>query len=246
MAIQKKMPASEKRGVLYLISGKGVKDAVKLRRDATILGREKGDVLIEDTEVSASHCQIQNINDVYHVFDMNSTNGTFVNKERILKARLSPGDVITIGTTALKFELEDERAVRHLATIFKASRNSENRTGATIVDTLIENELRTTQSFTVVIKATYPDKSTEELELRQRLIYIGRASSFGKFDQDSEMSRKHLLIKINDLGQVFLEDQGSTNGVFVNGRRLRGMFPIGGDDEVKVGGCVIRVASKKS
>jgi pSer/pThr/pTyr-binding forkhead associated (FHA) protein len=51
---------------------------VKLRRDATILGREKGDILIKDREISSTHCQIQFIEGVYHIFDMNSTNGTLL------------------------------------------------------------------------------------------------------------------------------------------------------------------------
>ena len=245
MVAQKKPVPAEKRAVLYLVSGKGVKDAVKLRRDATILGREKGDVIIDDNEASSTHCQIQNINDVYHIFDMNSTNGTFVNNERVIKARLNPGDVITIGTTSLRFALEDEKAVRHISTIFKASRSASERSGATLVDTLIENELRSTQAYVLKIKITYPDNNSEDVELRQRLVYVGRASSFGRFDQDPEISRKHLLVKVNDNGQVFIEDQGSTNGVFLNGKKLRGMNPCGPDDEVRMGSCRLRIAARK-
>jgi pSer/pThr/pTyr-binding forkhead associated (FHA) protein len=245
MVAQKKPAPAEKRAVLYLTSGKGVKDAVKLRRDATILGREKGDVLIDDTEVSSTHCQIQNINDVYHIFDMNSTNGTFVNNERVLKARLNPGDIVTVGTTSLRFALEDEKTVRHIATIFKSSKTSDGKSGATLVDTLIENELRSTQSYILKIKISYPDNTSEEVELRQRLVYVGRASSFGRFENDAEISRRHLLIKINDSGQVFAEDQGSTNGCFLNGKKLRGMHPVGPDDEVRIGSCKMRIAARK-
>jgi len=102
-----KQPATEKRGVLYRMSGSGQSEAVKLRRDATIFGREKGDIIVNDHEISSTHCQIQEINGVYHVFDMNSTNGTFVNNERIVKAKLKDGDIITVGQTSFKFKLED-------------------------------------------------------------------------------------------------------------------------------------------
>src|SRR6476661_2387386 len=117
---------SEKRGVLYFLSNASGDEAVKLRRDATIFGREKGDIIIQDHEVSSTHCQIQNIGAVYHIFDMNSTNGTFVNNERIVKAKLNHGDIITVGQSTFRFQLEDESSVRHIATIFKAKDKKAN------------------------------------------------------------------------------------------------------------------------
>lgn len=243
---QKKPAVVEKRAVLYLVAGGAGSEAVKLRRDATIIGREKGDILVEDHEVSSTHCQIQNINDVYHVFDMNSTNGTFVNKERIVKAKLQPGDVISVGGTSFRFALEDERNVRHIATIFKSTRSGgDSRSGSTVVDTLIESELRNSQHFAIRVKVNYPDGTEESVEMKQKLLYVGRASSFGKFDQDAEISRKHLLVKLNDSGQVFIEDQGSTNGVFLNNVKIKGMHPVQPNDEVRIGSCRLRIAARR-
>ena len=246
MVAQKKPMSAEKRAVLHLLSGQGNGESVKLRRDATIIGREKGDILVEDHEVSSTHCQIQNINDVYHIFDMNSTNGTVVNKERVVKAKLQPGDVIAVGGTTFRFSLEDERNVRHIATIFKSSRpNGESRSGSTVVDTLIESELRNSQSFAIRMKIAYPDGAEEQVEMKQKILYVGRASSFGRFDGDTEISRKHLLVKLNDSGQVFIEDQGSTNGVFLNGTRIKGMHPVQPNDEVRIGSCRLRIAARR-
>lgn len=239
----KKKPTSEKRGVLYAV--KGSSEAIKLRRDATIFGREKGDIVIQDHEVSSTHCQIQNIGGVYHVFDMNSTNGTFVNNERIVKAKLNDGDVVTIGQTSFRFQLEDESTVRHIATIFKSKdKRPTHDSKNSLVDTLIEGELRSTQSHAIVLSIRYHDGSSDELELNQRNLFIGRASSFGKFEQDPEISRKHLLIKVNDTGEVFIEDQGSTNGSFLNGKRITGMHLVRPQDEVKVGTSMLKIRAK--
>ena len=77
---------SKLRAVLYVVNSAGVAlDSVKLRRDGTIFGRQRGDVLLDDSECSSTHCQILNINDEYFIFDMNSTNGTFVNNEKSSK-----------------------------------------------------------------------------------------------------------------------------------------------------------------
>lgn len=237
---------ADKRGVLYPIEGGKTSEAIKLRRDATIFGREKGDIVVSDHEVSSMHCQIQNIGGVYHIFDMNSTNGTFVNNERIVKAKLSHGDIITLGQTSFRFQLEDESSVRHIATIFKSQSkkalSDSNKTS--LVDTLIEGELRTSQAHVIVLQVGYHDGTSDEIELNQRTLFIGRASSFGKFEQDPEISRKHLMVKVNDTGEIFIEDQGSTNGSFLNGKRITGMHLVGPQDEVRVGTSTLKIRAR--
>lgn len=232
----------ETRAVLYAVSSQGG-DAIKLRRDATILGREKGDVLVADHEVSSTHCQIQNINGVYHIFDMNSTNGTFVNKNRVVKAKLNHGDEISIGKTTFKFALEEDAKVRHINTIFKTNQNAEPGKSS-LVDTLIEDEVRKKQSYSLKLSIKYSDGSGETIELPQRQVYLGRATNFGRFESDVEISRKHVLIKLNDHGEVFIEDQGSTNGTFLNGSKIRGMHPLKPNDTVRLGAIEVRVAVK--
>ena len=242
MAQEKSM--KEKRGVLVCISGKRKDEIVKLRRDNTIFGREKADIIVTDAEVSATHCQIQNIDDNYHIFDMNSSNGTYLNGERIVKAKLNEGDVIEIGKTSFRFALEDEKNVRHIPTLFTSSQEkSKDRTNS-LVDTLIEDELNSAKHVQLVIKVEYGDGEKEVIELQQKVAFIGRASSFGHFDQDTEISRKHLMIKLNDTGEVFVEDQGSTNGSFINGVKISGMHPVKPTDEIKVGQCLLSIYPK--
>ncbi len=245
MSTPNKKKESEKRGVLYPVGGTA--EAIKLRRDATIFGRDKGDIVVDDHEVSSTHCQIQNIAGVYHLFDMNSTNGTFVNNERIVKSKLSPGDIITVGQTNFKFQLEDESNVRHITTIFK-SKNKLSLTDSksSIVDTLIESELHSTHGHSIALHITYHDGTTDDVELTQKTLFIGRASSFGKFEQDPEISRKHLMIKVNDTGEVFIEDQGSTNGSYLNGKKITGMHLVRPQDEVKVGTSVLKIQARSA
>lgn len=249
MTTKKKKPdgtpvPTEKRGVLYPVTGA---EAIKLRRDATIFGREKGDIVIDDREMSSTHCQIQSIGSDYHVFDMNSTNGTFLNNERIVKSKLKHGDVITVGQTSFKFHLEDESNVRHITTIFKSKdKKAVTDSKSSLVDTLIESELRSTQAHAIVLNIKYHDGSSDDLELNQKLLFIGRASSFGKFEQDPEISRKHLMIKMNDTGEIFIEDQGSTNGSYLNGKKITGMHLVRPQDEVKVGTSLLKIAAKSA
>ncbi|MEY4631615.1 MAG: hypothetical protein RIQ81_1735 [Pseudomonadota bacterium] len=246
--MKKEKPENDKeqRAVLYVSRDGGSPEAIKLRRDATIFGREKGDVLIADAEVSATHCQIQNIGGNFHIFDMNSTNGTFVNDQRIVKSRLHHDDQIRIGKTVMRFALEDERRTRHISTQFKtgARGGTQGDSRSSLVDSLIESELRQTQSHYVILNVTYGDGRNEEIPVQQKQFFIGRAAHFGKFEADPEISRKHLLVKVNDTGDVFVEDQGSMNGSFVNGKKISSLQPVGSKDIIAVGSCRIRILVK--
>ena len=228
----------EKRGVLICTSGSLLDEKVKLRRDNTIIGREKNDIVVVDPEVSATHCQIQYVGQDYIIFDMNSSNGTIVNNERVVKKKLEEGDLIQIGKTTFKFVLEDEKSVRHMPTIFRP--NSSDRTNS-LVDTLIEHELKQPTKIQMELYVTYGNGQKEKIELRQDEVYIGRAASFGRFDQDSEISRKHSLIKKNDTGEIFVEDQGSTNGTFLNDEKIKGMHLVKPKDVIRIGKCKIKV-----
>ena len=69
----------------------------------TVLGRDDvADIVLDDPGISRRHSEIRVTTDGPHLVaasirDLNSTNGTFVNSERISSQRLSDGDRITVG-----------------------------------------------------------------------------------------------------------------------------------------------------
>ena len=63
------------------------------------------DIQIADGQASRHHAEIRYDNGRHHIVDLNSTNGTLVNDNRISSAHaLSHGDIITIGNTELRYE----------------------------------------------------------------------------------------------------------------------------------------------
>lgn len=77
--------------------------AYPLVRAITRLGRGSDtDIRIEDPGASRNHCEIV-IGQPALLRDLGSTNGTFVNGERITQIDLADGTAITIGTTQLVF-----------------------------------------------------------------------------------------------------------------------------------------------
>jgi Protein of unknown function (DUF3662)/FHA domain len=77
----------------------------------TILGRDNtADVILDDPGISRQHTEIRVTTDgphlVANIRDLGSTNGTFVNGERIISQRLTDGDRVSLGRTALIFRAE--------------------------------------------------------------------------------------------------------------------------------------------
>ena len=62
---------------------------------------------------------------------------------------------------------------------------------------------------------------------------IGRSPDCGIFLDDVTVSRRHAILRQRD-GQVFIEDQGSLNGTFVNRKRVESAQLEDGD-EVQIG-----------
>ena len=94
---------------LRFISGKYQGGEFPLRSDREIVvGRssELDMVLVEDM-VSRKHAKISATADNILIQDLGSTNGTFVNGEKIKKVRLKEGDRILIGTSIIKLVAVD-------------------------------------------------------------------------------------------------------------------------------------------
>jgi len=81
----------------------------------TIIGRsEKCDITIDSNHVSRRHARIFSTSDEgWFVEDLSSSNGTFVNGERVGLYPLSPADVIEIGPASLSFSPLVEQATIH-------------------------------------------------------------------------------------------------------------------------------------
>lgn len=97
-------PSGSKSYALKFISGKYQGGEFPLKQDKQIvIGRssELDMVLVEDM-VSRKHAKILISNGAITIEDLGSTNGTFVNGEKVKQARLKEGDRILIGTSILK------------------------------------------------------------------------------------------------------------------------------------------------
>lgn len=90
---------------------KNILKEVSLPQDTFTIGRLPGNMLsIDNLAVSAHHAKIYWEQDHYVVEDLGSLNGTYVNNQRIGKAALKSGDVITIGKHMVQFKDDGPKA----------------------------------------------------------------------------------------------------------------------------------------
>ena len=78
-----------------------------LKAEKTTVGRvEDNTFQIAEPSVSSHHCEVlMRGNDVV-VKDLNSTNGTFINGDRITEAPLKPGQILRLGQIEMRLETD--------------------------------------------------------------------------------------------------------------------------------------------
>ncbi len=99
--------ARTRRGAwLYISSGPQAGRDFRLSRD-TIIGRNPSecDVILSDRGVSDKHARIKQEDDEFVIYDLASTNGTYVNEKKVQKQILSDDDQIRVGGTVLIFKV---------------------------------------------------------------------------------------------------------------------------------------------
>lgn len=75
-----------------------------LERGTTHIGRRvENEIRLDDPTVSGRHAQIVWIYDAPYLQDLGSTNGSFVNDQRVGRQELHDGDVIRVGRQELRF-----------------------------------------------------------------------------------------------------------------------------------------------
>jgi hypothetical protein len=84
-----------------------VRREVPLTADPVTVGRDpRNDIVLDDRRVSRRHAEVRLRLGRYTLYDLQSTNGTFVNGRRIAEMVLSDKDRITIGGAELVVRLE--------------------------------------------------------------------------------------------------------------------------------------------
>src|SRR3954447_18387841 len=103
------VPTPQDGFALRFISGKyqGGEFPLPSNREIVVGRSSELDMVLVEDMVSRRHAKIIVADDQIFIQDLGSTNGTFVNGEKIKRAKLSEGDRILIGTSIIKLVAAD-------------------------------------------------------------------------------------------------------------------------------------------
>jgi ABC-2 type transport system ATP-binding protein len=192
----------------------------------TLIGRDPAaDVVIADTGVSTKHASFVPVDGGIAVEDHGSTNGTFVNGQRVAGAQqLQAGDRIQLGDTVLE--------------VRSSAPSPPVQPGLSAEAPVAEERQIPTLPVLQFVAGQY---AGTELPVGTPIV-VGRDPGAADvvLDQDSQASRRHASFSPAGAGLV-VQDLGSANGTFVNGHALEYAVTLSTGDEVQVGQTVIRV-----
>jgi len=181
------------------------------------IGRVDGnDVVLPSNSVSRTHARIFVSNNKCYIDDLGSANGVTVDGVALkTRTEIGNGSKIRIGEYTLFLEYKDNSANSHGQDVLKTQIVSGGQGGFKIV--------RVSDKF-----------AGEEFMLSELINSIGRTEDNYILLSDPSISRNHA--KIINQGMTFkLSDLDSSNGTFVNGKRLRGEVLLQSGDEVRFG-----------
>ncbi len=218
-----------------------------------IIGRKRGDLILDDPLVSSAHAQIVARNDGWVIQDLGSTNGTLVDGRLVRESQLRPGSEISVGSTRLVLfvGLDDPATEGELETSTKAAteiawlldeelvelRGNPDRTSASA--DVIDQDLRLPPGLRASVECVAGSDTGKIFRFTRGNVAIGRKT--GEIPlTDLEASRRHAVIEVFGREMIFLRDLGSTNGTYHNGQRVS-VSRLRNGDTIGVGRSVLKL-----
>ncbi len=93
----------DKRLSLAVIQGAATGQIFQITRTRTVIGRSGADITLDDPEASRQHAALEIVGDTAILRDLGSTNGTFIDLERIDQQALTNQMEFRIGSHVLMF-----------------------------------------------------------------------------------------------------------------------------------------------
>ena len=89
---------------LVIISGDDMGRRIELGHQEVSIGRvDTCTIFVNTDQVSRKHATINRVLGKYYIVDNRSTNGTFVNEQKVERSKLVDGDQIRVGKTVIKY-----------------------------------------------------------------------------------------------------------------------------------------------
>ncbi len=214
-------------GKLILLSDSGPEQEFELGKSRITIGRTTtNDIILSDSRLSRSHARLECTPAGCTLIDLGSSNGCYVNGERVQSTRLQPGDQLMMGGSSFRYEhspLTEEIGM----TVIDQESDLDKALDEEVLPFAI-NE--TSQPRLVVLT---PRKTWEVPLSDIDTLHIGRTDPNELVLEHPRVSRNHA--EVSRKGGIFvLHDLGSTNGTWHGEMRVDQLILQDGD-EFKIG-----------
>ncbi len=201
---------------VMVVSGSQAGSLLPLRKEAVTLGRAQNSSLVfSDEQVSAHHAAILPLPVGFVLQDNGSSNGTKINGERTERQILGDGDQIKIGNNELRF-LIDDVGVDPIELLDDADE--------------VEGNL---------VFVSGPHEGTA-VPIGKKQTVFGRRSDCTSVLEDFEVSGTHFAVTPEN-GVFQVTDLKSTNGTYLNGKKISGTVTLHPGDVLAFGQSVLEV-----
>jgi hypothetical protein len=92
--------------LLAIVSGPASGEVFRLMQTRVVIGRKGADIPLNDPEISRHHCLLEVRDKFINLKDLDSTNGTFYEEERVRAAMLQDGSEFRIGESLIRVTLQ--------------------------------------------------------------------------------------------------------------------------------------------
>jgi Inner membrane component of T3SS, cytoplasmic domain len=92
--------------VLAITSGPANGEIFRLAKSRVVIGRKGADIPLNDPEISRHHCLLEVRDKIINLKDLDSTNGTFYDEERVRAAMLQDGSEFRIGESRIRVSFQ--------------------------------------------------------------------------------------------------------------------------------------------
>jgi signal transduction histidine kinase len=126
---------------LLIIYGNEQGKRFTLEGDCLRLGRDVSNpIRLRDTEISRQHAELRRQDQEYLLTDLGSSNGTYLNGQRVREAKLKTGDRIQVGQTVLVFQAGTAASRDELAAKISMIAHAKGERTSSIVQSISQQE----------------------------------------------------------------------------------------------------------
>lgn len=233
-------------------------------KEVVLLGRDPSVDVVIDADaavVSRRHAEIRRRDGQCVLFDLGSFNGTLINDQRITAPTpLYDGDRIQLGMGGPILRFNDPAHPAQASAAMPAGQRlvsgavpvaTPSSGGAPQGDIGMHTMVIKSGSGSLNQQMPRPMEGGQQPQLLMQLAFNGRPQlSIGRAPDNDirldglQISNHHARVK-KDGNTVFIEDAGSTNGVYINGTRISGRRPIQNQDVVQIGPFVLQADAQR-